>query len=146
MIIYSDSDEILSLTRYLGPALLLAGVLTLFAVAPLGAAASPAYTTNAISQSGMKLVTINSYQGVMVNYTSTYSGSFNAFVYLALISHSGQVAYWNVASCSFTGSELVQCFVSISPSVPSGAYTAHVFATTAMHVPVSSTSSLPVTL
>ena len=94
----------------------------------------------------MKLVTINNYQGVIVNYTSTYPGSFNGFVYLALANRAGQTAYWNVASCSFSGNQTVQCYVSISPLVPSGTYTARVFVTTAVRVPVSSVSSLVVAL
>ena len=94
----------------------------------------------------MKLVTINNYQGVIVNYTSTYSGSFSGFVYLALANRAGQTVYWNVASCSFSGSQTVQCYVSISPLVPSGTYTARVFVTTAARVPVSPVSSFTATL
>ena len=121
-------------------------VLMLLPTAPLGSAASPAYLTNGVSQSGMKLMTIDTYQGVLVNYTSTYSGSFNGFVYLALTNTAGQIAYWNVASCSFAGSQTVQCFVTISPTVPPRTYTAWVFVTTAARVPVSLASSLNVTL
>ncbi len=131
---------------YLRAGLLAVLALMLLPTVPLGSAAAPAYLTNSVSQSGMKLVTINNYQGVIVNYTSAYSGSFNAFVYLVLANHSGQVVYWNVASCSFTGSQKVQCFVTISPAVPSGAYAAKVFATTDTHVPLSEVSSLTVAL
>ena len=131
---------------YLRTSLFVLAVLILLPTAPIGSAASPAYLTNGVSQSGMKLVTIDSHQGVLVNYTSTYSGSFNGFVYLALTNTAGQTVYWNVASCSFTGSQTVQCFVTISPTVPSGTYTARVFVTTAARVPVSLTSSLNVTL
>ena len=121
-------------------------VLTLFSAVPLSGATTPVYLTSAVSQSGMKLVTINNYQGLIVNYTSTYAGSFNGFVYLALTNHAGQTSYWNVASCSFSGKQEVQCFVAISPTVPTGTYTARVFVTTAALIPVSSTSSLAVTL
>ncbi|MDG7013432.1 MAG: hypothetical protein JRN11_03025 [Nitrososphaerota archaeon] len=131
---------------YLREVLFALVVLMLLPVAPPGSAASPAYFTNGVSQSGMKLVTIDGYQGVLANYTSTYSGSFYGFVYLALTNTAGQTAYWNVASCSFTGSQTVQCFVTISPTVPPGTYTASVFVTTAARVPVSLASSLNVTL
>ncbi len=125
---------------------LLAVCLLLVSMAPLSSAAAPDYLTNAISQSGMKQVTIGSYQGVMVNYTSTYATSFTSFVYLGLTNHAGQVVYWNVASCSFSAGQEVQCFVAVSPTVPSGAYTATVFTTTATDVPVSLVGSLNVTL
>lgn len=146
MIIYSSGSCRRSLGLHLRWVLLGLAVLMLLPTAPLGSAASPAYLTNGVSQSGMKLVTIDSHQGVLANYTSTYSGSFDGFVYLALTNTAGQTAYWNVASCSFNGNQTVQCFVTISPTVPSGTYTAWVFVTTAAKVPVSLESSLNVTL
>ena len=132
--------------KYLRAALLLAVGMMLLSAAPLGSSATGANLTNGISQSGMKLATIDTYQGVVVNYTSTYSTSFYSFVYLTLVNHAGQVVYWNVASCSFSAAQEVQCFVSISPAVPSGTYTAMVFATTGTRVPVSVVSSLTVAL
>ncbi|MDG6982553.1 MAG: hypothetical protein JRM74_03770 [Nitrososphaerota archaeon] len=132
--------------KYLSAALLLAVGMMLLSAAPLGSAAAPTHLTNGVSQSGMKLATIDTYQGVVVNYTSTYSTAFDSFVYLTLVNHAGQVVYWNVASCSFSAAQEVQCFVSISPAVPSGTYTAMAFATTDTGVPVSVVSSHTVTL
>ncbi|MDE1852985.1 MAG: hypothetical protein KGI38_04455 [Thaumarchaeota archaeon] len=130
-----------------GAVFALAGALILLsAFTPMVTASSPTYATSAITQSGIKQTTINGYPGVLVNYTSTFTTSFGAFVYLDLMNSAGQTVYWNVGYCSFSASQQVQCFVAIAATVAAGSYTAKVFATTTTNVPVSTTGSLSVTL
>ena len=129
------------------PALcLLAALLALSMVVPAASGVSPTYLTTGITQSSIKQTVIGTYDGVLVGYTNTYSSSFGAFVYLDLVNAAGQTTYWNLGSCSFAAHQTVQCFVTISPSVPKGTYTALVFATTETSVPVSASGSLKVTV
>jgi hypothetical protein len=114
-------------------------------VAPVGFGAGPTYPTTAITQSGMKETTINEFPGVLVNYTNGFSTQFSSFVYLDLVNQAGQTVYWTVGTCNFSAGEGAQCFVAFS-SAPSGNYTADLFATNTSGVPVSTTSSLSVTI
>jgi hypothetical protein len=109
-------------------------------------AASSSYLTTNISQSGIKQTTINGIGGVLVNYTSTFSTSFSSFVYLYLVNPAGQTVYVGLGTCSFAPAQKVQCFAAIAGAVPTGHYTANVFVTTTTGVPVSSTSSLSITI
>jgi hypothetical protein len=113
---------------------------------PTASGATNSYLTTSVSQSGIEQKTINISNGVLVNYTSTYSSSLVAFVYLDLANSAGQTIYWNVASCTFAANQMVQCFVIIASTVPKGIYTASVFATTTSSVPLSTTSSVQVTI
>jgi hypothetical protein len=93
----------------------------------------------------MKETTIGQYTGVLVNYTNGFSTQFNSFVYMDLVNQAGQTVYWSVSTCSFSAGKGAQCFVAFS-SAPSGNYTADLFATSESSVPVSTTSSLAVTI
>ena len=125
---------------------LVVGLLTVSAATPTAGAASTTFLTTGITQSGMKQVTISVYEGVLVNFTNSYSVPMSTFVYLDLASSGGQTVYWNVGTCNFAANQLVQCFVVIAPSVPKGTYTASVFVTTNSSVPISTTSTLHLTL
>jgi hypothetical protein len=114
-------------------------------VVPVGYAAGLTYPTSAITQSGMKETTIGQYTGVLVNYTNGLSTQFNSFVYMDLVNQAGQTVYWSVSTCSFSAGKEAQCFVAFSLA-PSGNYTADLFATSESSVPVSTTSSLAVTI
>ena len=122
------------------------GVLALSLAMPVANGASPSYLTTALTQSAIRQATISGYNGVIVNYTNTYSSSFGAFVYLDLVNSAGQAIYWNVGYCSFSAHQEALCFVLISSAVPKGNYTAWVFATTNSSIPVSLPGSLKVTI
>jgi hypothetical protein len=130
-----------------GFAILAAGVAVMLVLQAVPVqAATPNYPNTAVTQSGLKQVTINGYKGVLVNYTSSLSSSFAGIVYMDLFNSVGQVVYWNLGSCSFSQNTLVKCFVSISPSVASGSYTAAIFAVTSTGIALSSTNSVKVAL
>lgn len=114
--------------------------------APVANGASDKYLTVALTQSGMKQSTIGGYDGILANFTNTYTTPVTAFVYMDLVNSAGQTIYWNVGSCSFSASQKAQCFVTILPSVPRGTYTAWLFATTNSSVPISTFSSVQVTV
>ena len=57
-----------------------------------------------------------------------------------------QTVYWNVGYCAFAPAQPVQCFVNIPSSVPPGNYTALIFATTNSSIPISTSTSLRVSL
>jgi hypothetical protein len=114
--------------------------------APIASGATNSYLTTGVTQSGIEQKTINVSNGVLVNYTSTYSSSLVAFVYLDLTNSAGQTIYWDVASCTFAANQKVQCFVVIAATVPKGNYSASVFAATTSSVPLSTTSSVQVTI
>ena len=122
------------------------GLILLSTLAPTAMATSPVFPTTVLVQSGMKYATIGGYSGVLVNYTSSISTSFVAFVYIDLVNSAGQTVYWNVGYCSFAANQKVQCFVPISSTGPGGDYTASAFATTTSNVPVSSSGSLSITI
>ena len=119
--------------------------LVLTSVPPVGAA-SPTYLTTGIVQSGVKQTIIGNYQGVLVNYTNTQPTSVSAFVYLDLVNSAGQTVYWNLGTCTFGASQKVKCFIAISGTISRGTYTAWVFATTDTEVPVSTSTSVRVTM
>lgn len=119
------------------------GLVGLSAVAP-ATSQTATYMTTGLVQSGIKQSTIGGYNGVLVNYTSSYSSSFTALVYMDVINSLGQSVSWSVVTCSFSANQKVACFVVASSAIPTGMYTANVFATTSSSVPVSVTSSLPV--
>ena len=125
---------------------MLAGLLMLSMVMPVASGASTSYLTTGLVQSNIKQTAISGYDGVLVNYTNTYSSSFGAFVYLDLVNSAGQTVYWNVGGCSFSARQTASCFVVISSAVPKGVYTAQVFAATSTDVPVSASGSLKVTV
>jgi len=124
--------------------LLAVSLLTLSATLSAFASAPP-YLTTSVTQSGAKQTTIGSYNGVLVNYTSTFASSV-AFVYLDLVNSAGQTVYWNVCSSSLTAGQQSQCFVTISAAVASGNYTAWVFVTTNSGISVSASGSVKVTI
>jgi hypothetical protein len=125
----------------------LALAIALFSAALPGFALSaPSLPITAVTASGIKQVTIGPTSGILVNYTSSLTNSFTAFVYLDLVSSEGQTVYVNVATCNLQQGQLVQCFVSLSSSIPAGAYTLELFATTTDNVPVSTSGTLHVTV
>ncbi len=130
-----------------GLALSLAACTTLvLLVVPAALAATPAYPATAVTATGIVQTKLSGYQGVLVNYSSTFSTSFSGFVYMDLTNTAGQTVVWNVAYCGFSASAKAQCFVSIPTSTATGTYTALVFVTTSTGVAVSSTSSVKVTV
>ena len=120
------------------------GVLLVATTVPAALGSTTAYLTVTVAPSGAKQATINGYDGVLANYTSSASSRMSGFVYLDLANSVGQTVYWNVAYCSFTASQETQCFVVISSTVPKGNYTATVFATTNSSIPISTASSYEV--
>jgi methionine-rich copper-binding protein CopC len=119
----------------------------LFSVAlPAFAQSAPAFPTTAVTTSGIQQATIGPSKGVLVNYTSSLTSPLTAFVYLDLVNSAGQTVYVNIASCNLQQGQLAQCFVSLSSSIPAGAYTAKLFAVTTDSVPVSTTGTLQVTI
>ena len=121
-------------------------LLALTTTAHNAAGASSGYLTTTVSHSGIRQTTISGYNGVLVNFTNTLPTAMTAFAYIDLANSAGQTVYWNVGSCSLTPSHVTQCFVSISPAVPAGNYTASVFATTGTGIPVSTVTSVKVTV
>ena len=132
--------------RSISLALLASCLLAASTAMPMANGATGPYLTIGIAQSAIKQTTINGYNGVLVNYTSTYSSPIGAFVYLDLASSAGQTVYWNVGACNFAPGQKAQCFVVIASTVPKGIYSASVFATTNSSIPISATASLQVTL
>lgn len=134
------------MSRWLGTGLLISVCLLGLASIPAGFAAGPTYPTSAVMQSGMKETTIAGYSGVLINYTNGLSTRLSSFVYVYLVNRAGQTIYWGVGSCNFSAGEEVQWFAVFSSTVSSGNYTANLFVTTSTGVPVSTTSSLSVTV
>ena len=122
----------------------LLGVLFVTAAAPIALGSTTTYLTSTLAPAGAGQATINGYNGVLANYTSSASTRMGGFVYLDLANSANQTVYWNVAYCSFAGSQNTQCFVVISSTVPKGNYTASVFAATNSSIPISTTSSFSV--
>ena len=129
---------ILAITLLLG--------LSLLSVLPANAAPSPTYSTSSITASSVAEASLAGYQGVLVNYTSSFSANFTAFVFVDLYNQAGQSLFVNVATCAFSAAQEVPCFVPFYPSVPAGSYTATVFAASNASVPVSTTSTLSINL
>jgi hypothetical protein len=121
-------------------------LLALSMLIPAASGATSGYLTTGVTQSAIKQATINNYKGVLVNYTSTYSTPLGAFVYLDVVNSAGQTVSWSVGYCSFGAGQKVQCFVTISPTVQTGNYTAWVFATTNSSIPISTFNSVKVTI
>jgi methionine-rich copper-binding protein CopC len=94
----------------------------------------------------MKQATIGPSSGVLVNFTSSLTSAFTAFVYLDLVNSAGQTVNVNYANCNLQQGQPTQCFVNLSSSIPSGNYTAKLFAVTTDNVPVSTTGTLRVTV
>jgi hypothetical protein len=126
--------------------LVLATMLFLLTASLPAVGASPKYLTTGITSSGLKETTLEGYQGVLVNYTSTYSSPFAAFVYMDVVNSAGQTVYWNLGYCSFQPIQKVGCFVAIGTTLLKGIYNVRIFATTNSSVPVSVTSSLQMTV
>jgi hypothetical protein len=124
--------------------LLAVGVLVFTVALPAVSQGAPAYATNSLVVSGIRETTVGGFNGVVVNYTSTFASSFTAFVYLDLTNSLGQSVSVNLGFCSFSASQEVGCFVALGTNVPTGVYTAHVFATTTGNVPVSLTRPIQV--
>lgn len=127
-------------------ALGLAACLTFAFVAPSALAATAAYPTSAITKLASVQTQVGGFQGVLMNYTSSFSSSFEGFVYMDLTNGAGETVAWNLGSCSFSPGTTNQCFVPVPLSVTSGTYTASVFVVTSTGIPVSTTASLKVTL
>ena len=127
-------------------AIVFASLIVISGMVPVVAGASTSYLTTGIVQSGIKQVALNGYNGVLVNYTNTYASPMDAFVYLNLVTSAGQVIYWNLGGCTFAAHQKVPCFVVVASTVPKGVYTASVFVTTNTSVPISTTSTMQVTL
>lgn len=115
-------------------------------VAPAVFAAAPTYPANAITKTAIVQAKIGGYQGVLVNYTSSFSSSFDGFVYMDLTNSAGQTVAWAAGYCSFSPGAKAQCFAAVPLSLASGSYTASVFVVTSTGVTVSGTSSLKVTI
>jgi len=113
---------------------------------PMVSGATSPYLTIGVTRSAIKQSIVGGVNGVLVNYTSSYSKSIGTFVYLDLANSGGQTVYWNVATCAFAATQKVQCFVPIASTVAKGIYNATVFVTTNSSVPISATSSIQVTL
>jgi hypothetical protein len=97
--------------------------------------------------SGIKQTTINGYTGFLVNYTSSFTPPFTAFVYLVVNNAAGQTVYVSFGTFEFTGNATqVQGFIGVSTPLQPGTYTANIFATTSTRISVSATSSLPLTV
>ena len=92
----------------------------------------------------MKQASIRGFSGVLVNYTNGFPASFTALVYLDLVNSEGQTAGVSLGTCGFQGNQTVSCFVTLPISVPTGNYTAWIFATSLANVPVSIESSIRV--
>ena len=130
---------------WLAQGLVASFVLVLFVV-PAVAAAAPTYPTTGVARNSIAQTRIGGYQGVLVNYTSTFTSSFDAFVYMDLTNAAGQTVGWNVGYCNFAPSASAKCFVAVPITLASGTYTAHVFAATSTGVAVSVESTVTVTI
>src|SRR5579863_8730199 len=115
--------------------LCVATCLTLVLIAvPPALATSPTYSTSSIVKSAMVQTKISGYEGVLVNYTSSFPTSTNGFVYMDLTNSAGETVAWNVGSCEFAPAATAQCFVLIPQSVSTGTYSASVFVVTSTGV------------
>lgn len=112
-------------------------------------ATPPTYPTTSLRATAVTQANISGYQGALVNYSSSLSSTFSAFVYLEVADHAGHAVYINFATVKFVNGSFtnwVQGFVGITPPLPKGNYTALVFATTNSSIPLSTTTSLKLTL
>jgi hypothetical protein len=116
------------------------------AIAPSGNAITAPYLTTGLNASSAKQSTIAGFNGVLLNYTNSYSSPTAVFIYLDLLNQAGQTTYWNVGYFSFNANQKVSCFIAVSPSVPAGNYSAKVFATTTSGIPVSIATTIQVRL
>lgn len=128
-------------------AAVLAGILGVLILAnvPVIHAATPQYLTTNVTDSGLRLATIDGYSGALANLTNTTPASLQAFIYMDLTNHAGQTVYWNFGACTLDSAQMVQCFVPFVTSL-TGNYTVTVFATTDTNVPISTSSSYQVSL
>ncbi len=124
--------------------LIAASFLVLSAALPAIGLTTPTYPTTSLTASSMKEAEIGGYTGIAINYTSTMSSPLTAFVYLDLVNSLGQTAYVNIGTCDVSTSQNNTCFVPIFAVLPTGVYTALVFATTTTSVPVSHFSTLQI--
>lgn len=120
------------------------GLILVSAALPASGASSPTLPTTAIIEAGVKQAIIAGFNGVEVNYTSSLASNYTAFVYLDLVNSAEQTVYVGIGSCGFSPGQTVPCFVPFSPSLPTGAYTAQLFAVNTDNVPLSATTTLPV--
>jgi hypothetical protein len=130
--------------HFSGLSLILVASILLLSVALPASAVSPSFPTTAVAASGLKQTVIGGNSVIEVNYTSSLATSFTAFVYLDLMNSMGQTVYVNLGTCSLSQFQLQSCFVALSSSISTGAYTAKLFASNTDNVPVSGTSSLAV--
>jgi hypothetical protein len=119
------------------------GLLVLAAAVP---AFASTYLTTTVTSTGLKQTTLSGYDLIRVNYTDSSSASFTGFVYLDLFNSTGRSVFVSIGSCSFVPSQGSACYVALPLTVRPGTYSAKVFATTTENVPISTASSLQVTL
>jgi hypothetical protein len=119
------------------------GILILAGAVP---AFATGYLTTTVMPTGLKQTTLSGYDLVRANYTDSSSTSFTGFIYLDLFNSTGRSIFVSIGSCAFVPSQGSTCYVALPLSISPGAYTAKVFATTTENVPISTASSLEVTL
>lgn len=107
---------------------------------------APQYLVTSITSNGVKQTVLGGYGGLFVNYTNTHDAPITALVYMDVSNSVGQVVALTVGTCYFGANETIGCFVVFPVSVPSGAYSAEVFATTTSGVPISTTQITPVAI
>ena len=117
--------------------------LSLLLASVAGAASTPLLTTSLTAGTPVQ-TTIGGSPAVRIDYTNTLSTSMLVIAYLTVQNSLGQTVEVSVATANMNSGGTLPVYL-VMYGLPSGHYTADVFATTG-GVPVSTVSSLSVTL
>jgi hypothetical protein len=120
--------------------------LVLLVVLPANATSSPLLTSSLTASVAVQ-TTFQGATAVKVNYTDTLTGSMLVVIWLAVQNSNGQTVGVFVTTLNFAsgGGEKLTAYVVVS-GVASGSYTANMFAVTVSGVPVSTTSTVTLSL
>ncbi len=126
----------------------LIGSLTLLLVlmTPIASASAPtSFLTTGFTGSHSGEVTAQGVKGVNVTYTNNFHVSMLAFVYVDLTNSAGQTVFVQATGTLFSAGGSASAFIGFVGISP-GTYTASLFVTTSSGVPISTVTTVQVTL
>jgi hypothetical protein len=107
--------------------------------------ASPALLTTTFTPSHAAATTQDKFSGVEITYTNTLSSSQVALIYASLVNQAGETVGVSLFSQTLAASSQATFFFAF-PQAPGGSYTVVILATAPGYVPISTPTSVPLTL
>ena len=129
-----------------GACLLFASGLALALLVPISSAASAPLLTSSVVATGAKQAVENGVPGVAVNYTNGLSGANDFCFYFTLLNTAGETIQTPSTQCiSGFSSPTIDQFYPLN-GLGAGSYKANLFVTTGSGVPVSTETSVSVSI